>query len=219
MKINRIAKGIVLGAIVVVGSTAQAGVFVGDTVKYTISDDVGLFGTAFVDGDTLKLLPTDFKAESINGAGAALTNETITITVESLTGQNLLNASLEESGDYMKYNIGGGVNEVSVTGQLRAGALFDAIEPTAGFSPTGLSISPWEATANLDLSGLTTSKTVLTLENLLAAVTTVKPDIAFIEKKFVALDVTAIPIPGAVWLFGSAVLGLIAAGRSKRVAS
>ena len=219
MKFTRLLKGVALGAIAVYGSSASAGVLMGDTVKFTISDEASLFGMPTVDGDTLMFHPTDFSAKSVNGAGAALTNETITIEVESLTGQNLLGASLEESGDYMKFDLGGGLNEVSVTGQLRSGALFDPIAPTAGFGSTGLATSPWEANANLDLSGQATSKTIITLENLLAAVTTVSPDIAFIEKKFVALNVTAIPVPAAVWLFGSAVFGLMAVVRKQKIAS
>lgn len=207
--ISKLIKGAVIGAIAIYGSSSLAGVLMGDTVKYTVSDETSLFGMPTIKGDTLMFEPTDFLAKSLNGEGADLANETIKIEVESLNGQNLLGASLKEGGDYLKFDFSGGTNQVNVTGQLRAGAMFDAIEPIAPFNSTALATQPWEADASLDLTGKVTNKTTLLLENILVAISNSTNDIALIQKKFVALDVTAVPIPAAAWLLGTALVGLV----------
>ena len=75
-------------------------------------------------------------------------------------------------------------------------------------------LTTWSAGASIDLADTagwgTDTKVTMTLENLLTAQTVTSGEVAFIEKKFegVGIIVNPIPIPGAVWLFGSA-LGLL----------
>jgi hypothetical protein len=62
----------------------------------------------------------------------------------------------------------------------------------------------------------------VTIENVLTATSITQAESAFIEKKFaggsvgLVVNPTAIPVPAAIWLFGSGLLGLVGIARRKR---
>lgn len=73
----------------------------GDDVQFTF-DDSSVFGTASVVGNSIFFLPTNFKAQSLNGDGAATANTTLQIRIEVITdGFALRELHMLEQGDYL----------------------------------------------------------------------------------------------------------------------
>jgi hypothetical protein len=88
---------------------------------------------------------------------------------------------------------------------------------TGALADTGGSLALWNISSSLnlnDVSGWGSDTEVrLTVQNLLTAETTALGENAFIQKKF-SISIPQIPVPAAVWLFGSGLIGLIrVAGR------
>jgi len=179
----------------------------GTTVDFTFDDALlGRFGQANVSGDVLYFTPVDFEAKSLNGAGFALTNDTMNIQVAARDDWTFSGISLLERGDYMLLGSGSMAN---VAGQLRvfdiASPLVDVtagILPTAPLDQTGLSTRNWTADTSIDLSAWENARTInVTVENLLLASTGAVPSLAFVEKKFVGLSPVMVavtpPVPEA----------------------
>ncbi|MDP3584860.1 MAG: PEP-CTERM sorting domain-containing protein [Thiobacillus sp.] len=196
----------VAASAVVIGQLLSGSVFAasvtlsGDTVDYTFDDTLlGLFGPASLSGDTLYFTPVTFQAESLNGDGYSLTNSTMNIQVSAQEGWALSNMSLIEKGDYMLL---GGASTADVAGQMRVrdlSAVLDdmtaSIQTTAVLDHIGLPTTNWEAGAVIDLSAWTDTQAVnVTVQNLLLASTRDASSLAFLDKKFVGLTPTAIPI-------------------------
>jgi len=225
-----------IGALVVLltalGSQAATVTLFGDDVKFTF-DDSTAFGSANVIGNNIFFLPTTFMVESLNGAGAVTNNVTINVEVEATTiGYEMDSFQLAEEGDY---KLNGAGASVSANGQFRITSLtkfcgagifapvckddeiFDAGLLTVN---TNLPVT-WNASAIIDLADTagwnTDSKVTMTIENLLTATTLNFGETAFIQKKFggVGIIVNPVPVPGAVWLFGSAI-GLLGWMRRRR---
>ena len=83
----------------------------------------------------------------------------------------------------------------------------------------------WSGQANIDI--LNSFESVVkharvTMQNNMAAFTGETNSWAWIEKKFVdqdfgvVIDVSEIPVPAAIWLFGSGLLGLIGLARRRK---
>ena len=178
----------------------------GDTVDYTFDDALlGLFGPASLSGDTLYFTPVAFQAESLNGAGFALTKSTMNIEVSAHDGWSFSNIALSEQGDYLLL---GAASTADVTGQIRvrdvANPLADmtaSIQSSAALDQTGLPTTNWDAGAEIDLSAWDGAQTVnVTVQNLLLTSTTGASSLAFVDKKFVGLTPTLAaisPVPEA----------------------
>ena len=208
----------------------------GTDVMFTYDDTLtGLFGTPTVSGNTLFFTPAAFKAISTNGMGTVLTSSNMNVLVTPNAGVKLSSIGLQESGDYSLKGVG---STVDVGGELRA---FDignpfTVQDTAFINTTSPLTSSdnkyhnWTATANLDLSSAAWQKANavnFTIENVLEATTTARFSKAFIDKKFSGIQLSvgaidgitppsAVPVPGALWLFGSGLVGLV--GISRRAA-
>ncbi len=189
-------------------------------------DDSTLFGTANVVGNTIFFTPTNFKAQSLNGAGIASTDTTLHIDtwVKDGSNFNMAGASLYEEGDYQLI---GSNSWVSVGGQLRATSLTqgpfftsDFIQASGPLDTVG-GLTAWSATAAVDFGSVagwdSDTKVRYTIENVLDASTLELGEKAFIEKKYggIGVAVTEVPLPGAAWLFGSALLGIAGITRRK----
>ena len=217
-------------AILTAASTAQAALvqIMGDDLIFEY-DDSTLFGVASVVGNSIFFNPTTFKAESLDGTGTGFTTATINIETWVKNGSNYVMAggSLLENGDYLLL---GSNSSVSLSGQLRATSLTqgppfqtaDFIQTSGPLDTVG-SLSAWDASAAVDFGTVagwdTDSHVRFTVENLLIASTSVSGELAFIEKKFAGLGVTVlpeVPLPGAAWLFGSALLGLAGIQRRRK---
>jgi hypothetical protein len=226
-RVNKLAAGIFLLGQTLAGAAFAATVTLsGTTVDFSFDDStLGLFGQANVAGDQLYFTPTQFTAESMNGAGFDLTKQTLNITVTTHDGWNFSSLALTERGDYLR--VGGGT-KVAVTGQIRA---FDTQHPLDEVTASIVSDDKflktkdfmsrnWEATATADLSSMVTASEInLTLENILLTKARSKSGLAFIEKKFAGLDVITTPVPEpetwAMLLAGLGLVGFAARRRAK----
>jgi len=188
-------------------------------------------------GDDAYFLPNIFEARSADGVGVHSGTNTDTVdgtfVFSKIWTVNIANevASIYayEEGDY-EINYAGG----NVTGDLYLSALgLNAVEPTVigtdnvAFSGVSGGIQSWNMSSTImpanSLSQLANNMT-LTIQNTLTAFTTdasAGSELAWIEKKLI-LEINTlipvgeiVPVPAAVWLFGSA-LGLLTAARRRR---
>jgi hypothetical protein len=189
----------------------------GDDLSFTY-DDSTLYGSATVVGNNIFFLPTSFTAESLNG-GSDLSNEILTIQIDVTTeGFVLTDFSLTELGDYFLEGSGA---TVSVGGNFTVASGTSAYSDTDSLSAGPLLVqgayTDWSVSSTImlvDTAGWASDASVLvTLENILSAETLANGEQAFIEKKIGAVGIMTneappIPVPAAVWLFGSALFGL-----------
>ena len=195
-------------------------------------DDSSLFGAATVVGNTLFFSPTGFRAESL-GTGADLASEALNIKIEVITpGKRIQQLALFEAGDYYRSSSDA---EVRASGYLQVASSTRTQPPfnlpyfenavfnlgPADLSTVG-STDTWASGVVIDLStvpgwGSDTRRVEAMIQNNLAAVAT-GSDTAWIQKKAgaVGLEVTLVPVPAAVWLFGSGLVGLAAVARRRR---
>ncbi|UOA09006.1 hypothetical protein [Methylobacter sp. S3L5C] len=210
---------------IAVSGTSNASIVTvnGDTVSFTYDNVLnGLFGTPTVSGNSLVFLPTNFKAVSLDGGSTALTSSTFQVKIDRLDGHHITNIALTEKGDYL---LNGANAKVADLGELRASDVIfpfqdyvSKIESVNPFAQTGLaSTTNWVTTANLAFAPNTISSLFVSIENILFAQSDMKHDIAFIEKKFVGLTVTAVPLPQALWLFCAGMMGLLSMSKRKKL--
>lgn len=194
----------------------------GSNVTFTYDNsNLGLFGAPSVVGDSLYFTPTTFIAKSTNGQGEVLTSSTINIQIATKSsGLSFGQISLSEWGDYRLTNTG---SSVDVDGALivtnlanpLAFPVFTPITSPYDFGIVDSNVHFWQATAT-DLSQNGWSYINVTIQNILTASTTQNPSSAFIEKKFVGLGVSTVPIPGAAWMLGAGLIGLVAVRRRNK---
>jgi len=205
----------------------------GTNVSFTYDDTLlGLFGAPTVIGDSIFFTPTTFVAQSTNVSGQVIVNSTVNVDITVLNPGAFVfdGLSLVERGDY---RLIGDDSWVDVGGQLRvrdwtsypATEVNDFITETAALTNNDGEFHNWEAGAAVaiggtDWEGVTTIR--VTVENVLTATSLTLGESAFIEKKFaggaVGLVVNPVPVPAAVWLFGSGLLGLAGIARRKNAA-
>lgn len=203
-RVNKLAIGTFLLGQAFSGAAYAASVtLVGSMVDFTFDNAIlTLFGPATVSGNTLYFTPDNFEAKSLNGAGYALTNDTMNIKVTAHQGWSFSSASLTERGDYLLLGSG---STADVTGQVR---IFDVATPlmdvTANIVPgsplnlPGVPTHNWTAGTLTDLSAWHTTQAInVTVENLLLASTVTPASLAFVEKKFVGLNLVMAPVPEA----------------------
>jgi hypothetical protein len=198
---------------------------VGDNVSFTY-DNATAYGEGTVLGDVIFFNPTAFRAESTDLAGAVSVSETLILDVTATTASfSMSSFSLSENGDY---RVSGSTASVTANGFLQATSLTglcgsSVCQDTALFSggpfaQTGSNIALWDMGGTLNLAdtvgwGSDTSVR-LTIQNNLESFTNATGDTAWIQKKF-SVTIPAVPVPAAVWLFGSGLLGLVAVARRK----
>ncbi len=193
------------------------------TVTYD-DTETGAFGTLFLSHNTIFFVPDNFATTSLNSDGQTMISETLNLQLDATTpGFTFDVFLLHEDGDYI---VDGASTEVSASGEMR---VRDAANPMQTFQDGFVFIDTgdlgpgqqnWEGNAAIDASdgwNAGATKVFLTLQNTLTANSIELGEGAFIQKKFegVQISVNPVPVPAAVWLLGSAVLGLIGY-RSKR---
>ena len=225
----------VAGAALLLASTANSLVVTefGTDVSFTY-DNATFFGAGTISGNNIFFTPDAFLAQSFDGIGPAdLVTDTLNIDVNATTGGfNLSSFLLIENGDYKLDGVGADVDATaflqisSNTNVIGCGVSgFDLCQDTflvnAGpLADTGGASALWSLGGNIDLSdtiGWEVETSVnITLQNNLLADTTSVGELAFIQKKFgvIGITVNPIPVPAAVWLFGSGLIALV--GFAKR---
>jgi len=197
----------------------------GTDVSFTY-DNSTVFGTANVVGNSIFFQPTNFIAESINGAGAISLRETLTIDVQATTvGYDMSSFLLAEQGDYQ---LTGASSSVSASGRLGVASLttkcglFLPCNDASIFNVASTdldtigALTAWSGSTSVYLANTigwdSDSFVQLSLQNNLLATTTAIGDDAMIQKKFGAIGITVnpVPVPAALWLFGSGLIGLAA---------
>lgn len=205
----------------------------GDTVDfyYDPVDVDPLYGSINVSGDTIFALPTQFSTTASGGVIDTISAQG-TIQVVAKDGYSLSSITVAEGGFY---KIDNSASSVDVDAALR---LFDFNDPLAGIGlgteeninltlSSGLNIkdgnlNSWSASGSFDMTTATwdgINHVGLSLTNLLTA-TSVDGGIAYIDKNSVGgvgfTFSTAVPVPAAVWLFGSGLIGLFGFARRKK---
>ena len=211
--------------------SAQAAMLEGDTVWFSFNDNLlGLFGDPSVSGDTLVFNPVDFDAD-VAGGGSDITDAiTPVITITAKANYVIDDVELAESGSYFRIDPTAGMATlVAAAGNLivngtgvafSAGGL-GAFQSPADVVANGLSLVDWAAEAEAeDLGALLAT---VQIRNVLVAGAVGGRrgiEMAFIGKDVIELEVetAVIPIPAAVWLFGSALIGLSVVGRRRLAA-
>lgn len=191
----------------------------GTNVSFTYdADELGLFGTPTVSGDSLIFTPTNFVAESTDGAGYDVANTTVNIRITANAGYQFSSLSLSESGDYA---LVGNDASVEVGGQIRVLDLDDpmANEVTDSILATGFTTTNWTANASVVVPDATAGwggadgilgGVNVTLQNILVAGTLQAGSHASIQKSLVIL--TAVPEADtyAMLLAGLGLVGFMA---------
>lgn len=182
------------------------------------TDEAGLFGQLILSNNTILFLPDSFIAESNNGVVGAVVSETLNLQLNRITaGFTFDSFFMQETGDYI---VNGANAAVSAYGEMRvrsASSLLAEFQDSFSFSDNGdrgTDTFQWSGTTTIDSNdgwmGTTSDTVYLTLQNNLTAATMDNGEQAFIQKKSsgVSITVNPVPVPAAVWLFGSAMIAL-----------
>lgn len=226
-RVKILAAGIFLLSQTLSGAAFAASVtLAGATVDFSFDDTLlGMFGQAHVAGDSLYFTPTSFVAQSSNGAGYVLANQTINIGVVAHQGSAFSSFDFTEKGDYLLLGSGASVD---VTGQTR---LFDVANPLVDITNSLQSANPlthvgtptdnWIAQSSTDLSAWNRARAInVTVENLLLASTSLPNSLAFVEKKLVGISFVTTPVPEAdTYAMMLAGLGLVGFAVARRRAA
>jgi len=203
----------------------------GTDVSFTY-DDSTVFGTANVVNNSIFFQPTNFIAESLNGAGAVSLRETLIIDVQATSaGYNMSSFLLAEQGDYELTGTG---SSVSASGRLGVASLtstcglFLPCKDASIFNVANTdldtigTLTAWSGSTSVDLADTigwgSDSSVQLSLQNNLLATTLNDGESAMIQKKFGAIGITVnpVPVPAALWLFGSGLVGLAIFAKRKK---
>lgn len=233
MKSTNVIPCLLITAAFACGSAQAAMVTVFGTDLSFTYDDATPFGSAIVVGNSLTFSPTNFKAESLNGQGTVSSNVSLNVDVSVLAGHSYAidKVQVSEHGDYKllgptaSVSVGGALTLISYTktDPNNFGSPYSSINTfNAGSLTQQGGPTLWSAAVIADMNGQlgwqTDTHLLVKLENLLSATTLAGDQQAFVEKKISSVGiqfVPAVPVPAAVWLMGSALLGLFGIGKRR----
>jgi hypothetical protein len=178
-----------------------------------------LFGLPTLSGDSLIFLSPSFRAESLNGDGTDTAEATFVIdSVYSVNGGDIMDLVIYESGDYEITN-GGSVSaelilDVENNNSAETGSTGDII--TALGDSGGQ--QEWSLLADYDPHSVFTEPSndvKVSITDILIADANTATESAWIQKKLTLSAASVVPVPAAIWLFGSGI-GLLGWMRRKR---
>ena len=213
-------------AMLLIASSASAALVSvdGDNVRFTY-DDATEYGVGFVVGDAILFTPTGIKAEASDGS-SSVTSKMLNIQVEILTeGYWLQDFNLIEQGDY---RLDGAGASVDMEGIFEVSSNTSAFSATDNFDAGPLTVqgvlTDWSADSMISLTDTagwgSDTDVSIDVTNTLTADTSATGEYALVQKKLgaVQIEITAVPVPAAVWLFGSGLIGLAGFMRRKSTA-
>ncbi len=230
------------GTLSVIGGNASAALIALDGDGFTaIYDDtaLGLFGAPTLSGDGHSVLfsPLSFKATSSGPQGTVFTNSNVQFDIRPDADFRLLGVGLVENGDYRLVNRSGSVvlaPSVDASGELRLTNLWNGTDHVSTFfsagpltttctTSSGCPLNTWSAAASLQTPTAWDNADIrVRIQNDLTAEAFQIGDSAMIEKKqstqglVLTPYIETVPVPGAIWLFGSALAGLAGLRRKAR---
>jgi len=201
----------------------------GDTVDFYYDDaqpGMSAYGPLSVVGNSIFTQSVNLSADAANGSSTSI-NALGSITIVAHSGYSFDSMQVAQFGDY---SLSGAGASISVSGTLSVeDSNNSAISSSNSLNVSGLGLNDgqtreWQATAGFDLSTATwsnVSSIELSLDTLLSASTSAIGESAFTESKFVGggmvtIETTVVPVPAAVWLFGSGLLGLASIARKPK---
>ncbi|OAI11371.1 hypothetical protein A1359_14590 [Methylomonas lenta] len=213
LKIALAAAGLALAS---TGVNAAIVSISGATVDFSY-DDTGLsalIGNIWATGNTLNFDPINFSAVSNDGGLSFKSATTPVINITAKMGYTLTGLSSFEQGDY--FVIGDG--SVKVAGNSYFNGTPQAITPSAALDVkfddlNSLEITNWSASNSTTLNSAESA--TVKIQNLLFAQANVG-SYAFVEKTQMSLSAATtavVPVPGAFWLFGSVLTGVLVSRR------
>jgi len=204
----------------------------GTTVDFYYDDaqpGMAAYGTLTVVGDSIFTQPSNFLAESIGVVGGNIDVFAAfgTITVVTKAGYQFTGAAVVQQGDYQANGTGASVNSVgdltvSDSSNAATNAMTTMINSGLGIND-GL-LQAWSSIGQFDLSTPiwdNVNSIELSLLSTLTATTSAFGESAFIQNKLVAgglvtIETSPIPVPAALWLFVSGLLGLFGFARKAK---
>ncbi len=199
--------------------TASAVTLEGATMWFTFNDSAldSLWGGFSVSGDTLRFDPTTFKISNTTNGFGSLDSQTPTITITAKDGFRLTTVGLNEKGSYQIQTFGDvPLHEARASGQFYIDGTPMTIDSGLFSTPTGIS-TPWSLGVQGALANaISTNVKIFNVldANLFAAVGIGRVSIA---KSIIEVwgASTPVPLPPAVWMLGSALVGLVTVGRRR----
>jgi hypothetical protein len=195
----------------------------------SVNQGISLYGApTILSGNTLRFVPSNFNVDSDYGSSIPTPISVAVFKfsrVYTTNGGEVASITVTESGDYQIK----GAGEVNVNMRLQSVDNVDDGVPTPEFAevtapqfnwntstPTGFELANWSLTGVITPAELFSDLATdvdFSIQNTLQAFAGPFPNYAFVQKKL-SLQVTAVstvPVPAAVWLFGSAlgVFGLM----------
>lgn len=220
-----LASGVVLTALTALATAAPAATVTlqGDTVDFlfdTSQPALSLLGSPTVEGDTLDFLPAGFEISTSGAGGEVVTlSQSLEVTVRAREGLSLDAGAFTLTGLHSEAvfdpDVPGGARAetgLSLAGTINGTPVLEESRVLGERSTEGgPSLQPWAFGLADQLGGQSLD---MRLDVLLYGFST---DLAFAEVRVtdMALTVTAVPLPPAAWLLGSAVVSLIALGRRR----
>ena len=212
---------------------SQATTQCGPNICYTYNagqSAAAYFGLPTLLGDSMRFIPPNFRAESLNTTGTVTVSANwVFDNVYSTSGAEIGSVFVSEAGDYGISGDSGGAPDtvgVNLVTLVADNASVESVFDTKNFSASGNTASPAQTWALV--SGTINPATAFTaiannvaisIQNTLSATSDEAGGDAWIQKKFVVQvgTVAPVPVPAAAWLFGSA-LGLMGVARRRAAA-
>lgn len=206
-------------ALVLIGSGNTVDFYYDDT-----DDGTAEYGLLQVVGDTVYATPS-FEVSSTNDEGTVIDPNIGSVYVVAHEGYSFASVDLIESGTYST----SGNGTVNIEGNLQVldsndPFTFDNTNPLSFSDLSASGINSWQGSLSYDMTTAMwsdTSAIQLTLTNILYATSTDAGSTAYINQTLTGSNMgmeisTVIPVPAAVWLFTSGLIGLAGVARHRR---
>ncbi|MCQ8105245.1 hypothetical protein NP590_14110 [Methylomonas sp. SURF-2] len=220
-------------ALVSAGANAALISVQGATVSFSFDDSIAGYS---ISGDTLSFFPAGILAEQNASVGLDSSSFSIPlVNIYAKSGYALTGLAFKEQGDYLRIEDSANTTGVKVTGAFYVNddaqsispsqPLSTALSPSEFFNP-GAEASLWSAEYNVALNSVASVATRVD-NTLFAGVFANGFNFASIRLGQLAFSLNTVqlsgppaevPLPGAVWLFGSALAGVLVSRRKNLVA-